>query len=368
MRAAVLSEIGGRFVTTEIADPMPKAREVLIRVAACGVCHTDLHVIKGEVPFPMPATLGHEVSGIVAALGDDVSGLAVGDRVVASFIMPCGSCRHCVRGLEDLCEVFFANNRLKGVLYDGTTRLFREDGSPVWMYSMGGLAELAVVPASAVFKIPAAMPLEAAAVLGCSVFTAMGAVRNVARLEAGESVAVVATGGVGMNLIQVAAAFGASRIVAVDVKPEKLALAQRLGATDVVDSSQVSAADRVHELTDGLGVDVAFEALGRPATVETAIRLVGDAGRVVMVGIAPVNETAALPITHVVRRKISILGSYGGRPSTDMPEVIRLAAAGKIDLDHLVTRQFALDEAGEAYDKLDRGEITGRALVTPSAG
>src|SRR2546422_294165 len=145
MKAAVLSQVGGRLTLEEIPRPSPKASEVLIKVAACGVCHTDLHVIKGEVAFPMPCVLGHEISGTVAELGSGVAGLALGERVVCSFIIPCGSCDYCERGRDDLCETFFAYNRLKGTLYDGETRLYASDGSPIWMYSMGGLAEYAVV-------------------------------------------------------------------------------------------------------------------------------------------------------------------------------------------------------------------------------
>jgi D-arabinose 1-dehydrogenase-like Zn-dependent alcohol dehydrogenase len=154
MLAAVLDTIGATMSIEELARPRPKAGEVLVAVAACGVCHTDLHVMKGEVAFPAPCVLGHEVSGTVAELGPAVAGLTIGQRVACSFIMPCGTCRHCVRGREDVCEKFFAYNRLAGTLYDGTSRLARPDGSPIAMYSMGGLAQFAVVPATAVFPLP----------------------------------------------------------------------------------------------------------------------------------------------------------------------------------------------------------------------
>src|SRR5207249_6812746 len=146
----------------------------LVRITACGVCHTDLHVIKGEVPFPTPAVLGHEISGTVVELGEGVEGPAVGTRVVGTFIMPCGACEACRSARDDLCEPFFALNRLRGTLYDGETRLFRPDGSPLAMYSMGGLAEYAVVPATALFELPAGLPVEEAAVFGCAALTAYG--------------------------------------------------------------------------------------------------------------------------------------------------------------------------------------------------
>jgi S-(hydroxymethyl)glutathione dehydrogenase/alcohol dehydrogenase len=169
MRAVVLPAVGASLVVEEIPEPKPRAGEVLLRVRACGVCHTDLHVVKGEVRFPVPAVLGHEVSGLVEAVGPDVRGVEPGTPVVASFIMPCGRCRFCVEGRDDLCEPFFALNRLKGVLYDGETRLSRADGSALAMYSMAGLAELCVVPATDVFRVPEGLPLDAACILGCAI-------------------------------------------------------------------------------------------------------------------------------------------------------------------------------------------------------
>lgn len=363
MRAAVIEEPKGPIRVEELKEPTPREGEVLVEVAACGVCHTDLHVVKDEVAFPFPCVLGHEVSGTVVELGAGVDQVSVGDRVAAAFMMPCGTCRHCVRGHDDLCERFFALNRLRGVLYDGETRLFRPDGSPVWMYSMAGLAERCVVPVTDVFPIPDDLDLDTAAVLGCSVFTALGAIRNVAELRVGETVAVMACGGVGMNIIQLARAFGASRIIAVDVLREKLDLARQLGATDLLDASDGDAAEQVRELTGGRGVDVAFEALGRPQTVNAAIRSVDEGGRAVLVGIAPAGVEAAFGITHVVRRKIRILGSYGARARTDMPLVLELAAAGQLNLDDLVTRRFGLEETDLAYRELDAGRIVGRSIV-----
>src|ERR1043166_2572009 len=165
MLAAVLPGPGEPLQLERIPIPQPRQGEVLVRVAACGVCHTDLHVIKGEVAFPTPAVLGHEISGTIAALGEGVEGLEPGAPVVGTFIMPCGACDACRSAHDDLCERFFAMNRLRGTLYDGETRLFRQDGSPLAMYSMGGLAEYAVVPANAVFPLPDSVPAEEAAIL-----------------------------------------------------------------------------------------------------------------------------------------------------------------------------------------------------------
>ena len=364
MSAAILERANGELRVERIPIPEPRAGEALVRVRACGVCHTDLHVIKGEVAFPMPAVLGHEISGTVAAVGPGVKGFLPGTPVVAPFIMPCGNCPLCLAGRDDLCEKFFAMNRLKGTLYDGTTRLRREDGSPVAMYSMAGLAEYSIVPVAGLFALPQELPLLESAVLGCAVFTAYGAIRHAAELRGGERVAVVACGGVGLNVIQIARAFGAAQIIAVDVNDAKLEIARQLGATDCVKVSADTTKD-VFELTKGRGVDVAFEVLGRPETFTQALELLGDGGRMIAVGIAAGKTAAPVEITRLVRRGLRIIGSYGARTRADMPEILRLAAKGTFHLDTFVTKRYPLAEAEAAYQALSRGEIEGRAVVVP---
>ena len=365
MKAAILDSAPGGMRIEQIAVPEPRAGEILVKVHGCGVCHTDLHVMKAEVAFPTPAVMGHEISGVVAALGPGVTGPAVGTRVASAFIMPCGFCTPCGAGRDDLCDSFFAMNRLKGTLYDGTTRLHRQDGSPIAMYSMAGLAEYSVVPATDVFPLADGLPLEESAVLGCAIFTAYGAVRHAGDLRGGERIAVVAAGGVGINIIQIAKAFGASQIIAVDVKDDKLEAATRLGATDVVNSTKTDAVARVRELTAGRGVDVAFEVLGIPQTFIQAFEMIRDGGRMVAVGIAPGRTTAPVEITRLVRRELRITGSYGARTRADMPEIIRLAAQGVFRPETMVTQRFTLDDADAAYQALARGEIVGRAIVVP---
>ena len=364
MKAVVLSEIGGRLAIEDIPTPQPKAGEVLVKVAACGVCHTDLHVIKGEVKFPLPCVLGHEISGVVEEVPADVKAVRPGAAVVCSFIMPCGVCHYCVRGRDDLCETFFAMNRLKGTLYDGQSRLRRPDGSPLAMYSMGGLAEYAVVPATDVFAAPANVPLTDACILGCAMMTAYGALKNQARVQPNESVAVVGTGGVGSNVIQLARAFGASQIIAVDIRDDKLAAAKELGATHGVNAAMGDAVAEVLSITGGRGADVAIEALGRPQTVVNAFMMTRDGGRVVVIGIAPGTTTAGIEITRLVRRGIHLMGSYGSRVRTDMPDVLGLAAHGRVSPSRPITRRYRLEQADEAYAALSRGEIIGRAILT----
>ncbi|NWN87537.1 MAG: alcohol dehydrogenase catalytic domain-containing protein [Micrococcaceae bacterium] len=359
----VLSTTSPDIAAESLELDAPKADEVLIDVAACGVCHTDLHVIKEEVNFPRPAVLGHEVSGVVVDVGDDVEHVKAGDRVVASFIMPCGSCRHCVDGLEEICEVFFENNRINGRLLDGTTRMHRPDGTDVAMYSMSGHSSRTVVPASGVFGLPDHVSLQDAAILGCSIFTAYGSVFETGRVVEGDTVAVVAAGGIGLSITHLAAAAGASRIFVIDLDDHKLALAKELGATDVINGREQ---DPLEVITTelGHGVDKVFEALGTQATVTQAVSLADDGGRVVLTGIAPPGHVLDTPIAHVVRRKIQIMGSYGATVSTAMPAVIELAAEGKVDMAQLITNRFTFDQTDAAYRALDAREIRGRGVIS----
>ncbi len=350
----------------EVPVPSPQAGEALVRVAATGVCHTDLHVIKGEVAFPAPGVLGHEISGHIEALGEGVEDLAVGDRVVGAFIMPCGACRQCEVGRDDMCEPFFEQNRLRGNLFDGTSRLTRADGSRLSMYSMAGLAEYAVVPVTGLTHLPEGLPLEESAVLGCAAFTAYGALARADGDLTGRSVAVVAVGGVGSSIIQFARHLGAEPLIAVDVDDTKLAVARDLGATVTVNSRTVDAREAVLEATGGAGAELVLEVIGRPETVELGVSLLREGGQLVVVGIAAGAATAAIPITGLVRRGLTITGSYGARTRRDLPEVVRLADEGAFDVRRAVTRRFTLEEAPQAYDLLDAGQIQGRSIVVMS--
>ena len=366
MLAAVLAEPGAPLTIERLPVPRPRRGEVLVQVAACGVCHTDLHVMKGEVAFPTPAVLGHEISGTVVELGEGVDAPALGAHVVGTFIMPCGSCAACLRARDDLCERFFAMNRLRGTLYDGETRLFRDDGSALAMYSMGGLAEYAVVPVTAVYPLAAGVDLEASAVLGCAAMTAFGAIRHAGALRGGERVAVVGAGGIGSMIVQFARAHGALQVVAVDLGEEKLAAARALGATDTVDASAGDPVAAVVDATGG-GADVVFEALGLAKTFVQAVGMLRDGGRMVAVGIAPVGMTAPVEITRLVRRGLQITGSFGARPRTDMPLLLALVERGVVEPTGAITRRFPLEQAAEAYAALDRREIVGRAILTTAA-
>lgn len=368
MRAAVLRDYDKGLQVETIRTPRPKAGEVLIKVTACGLCHSDLHVIGGAIAFPLPAVLGHEVAGTIVELdpGTEHTGLEVGQQVAGGFLMPCGQCRHCAAGHDELCEPFFELNRLKGVLYDGATRLYSLDGEPIQMYSMGGLAEYSVVPATALAPVPEGVDPVSSAILGCAAMTGYGAVRRGADIKYGETVAVVAVGGVGSNIVQIARAFGASQVIAIDVADDKLEAVKAFGATATINSMTQDAREEVLKLTNGRGVDVSFEALGIPSTWNTALDVLADGGRMVPIGLGAGRQAAEVEINRTVRRSQSILGSYGARTRQDLPAVVDLAARGIINYDDLVTRRFSLDEAAAGYEALRNRAIQGRAVVDMS--
>lgn len=364
MRAAVLAGDAPKLEITTIPTPRPRADEALIEVIACGVCHSDLHVMRGEVAFPRPAVMGHEVSGRIVEIGEgtlDTRGLSVGDEVVGSFIMPCTRCEACLRGRDDMCAVFFAENRLKGNLLDGTGRLSMPDGSPIAGYSMGALAEYSVVPLSAITALASGLDPETSCILGCAGLTSYGAIYRAGQIEAGAVTAVVGVGGVGSTLVRMLAGAGAKTIVAVDIADDKLERARELGATHTVNALQTDPVATVRELTGG--VDVAFEALGNPRTFAQAVSMLADGGRMVAIGIAAGDAAAEVEITPLVRRGYTITGSFGGRTRTDLPELVRVAAEGQFDTTPLITRRYPLAEADEAYQALARGEIVGRAVI-----
>ena len=368
MKASVLRDVEKGLQVEEILTPRPRFGEVLVKVRACGMCHSDLHVIHGDISFPLPAVLGHEVSGEIVEVGpgNEHTGLEVGQMVAGAFLMPCGQCSACSEGRDDLCGPFFDLNRLKGQLYDGQTRLFGLDGEEIAQYSMGALAEYCVIPATSVAPIPDTVDPVAAAIIGCAVLTAYGAVRRGADVHHGEDVAVVATGGVGSNIIQIAKAFGARRVIAIDIADDKLEAARQLGATHVVNSTVEDVRERVFEITGGRGVDVAFEALGRPETWGSALDALKDGGRMVPIGLGAGVQTADVEINRTVRRSQSIIGSYGALTRQDLPASIELAAAGIINYRDIVSAHYSLDDVADGYELLAEGKILGRAVVDMS--
>ncbi len=361
MKAAVLREIG-KLNIEDIKEPKPNDDEVLIKVNSVGLCHTDLHVLKGHIPFPLPAVLGHEVSGTIVEVGKYVDDLKVGDNVVGTFILPCGKCRLCITGNEDLCEKFYNFNRLKGLYYDNRTRLFDAKDNPISMYSMAAHAEYSVIPSTSVFKIPKSLELEKASILGCAIMTAYGACRN-AEIKPTESVAVFGVGGVGSNVVQIASKVYNANVIAIDLNNEKLEHAKRMGAIHTINSKEEDPVKALLDYTDNKGVDIAIEVIGLKVTIDAAIRSVRSAGRVVLVGLSSKGNEASFEINSLVRRGVRIIGSYGGKPRVDMPQIIRLADKGIINIKDAISAEYKLDNINTAFERLERGEILGRAII-----
>jgi S-(hydroxymethyl)glutathione dehydrogenase/alcohol dehydrogenase len=365
MRAVVFTGPDAPVEVTDVELARPGPGEVRVTIAAAGVCHSDLHVRRGEWQPPVPLVMGHEGSGIVTALGPGVSGLAEGDHVVLSWVAPCGQCRYCRAGREARCQVAATIVATGGTMPDGTSRLSR-GGETVYHYlGVSSFAEEAVVPASGAIKVRDDAPLDVIALVGCAVATGVGAVTNTAAVEPGAQVAVIGCGGVGLSVIQGARLAGAERIVALDLRGTKLALAARLGATDVID---VSAADAVQALRDLIpdGVDYAFDAIGRISTTEQAISMLGLGGAAVLVGLPPTGARASFEPLVLAEADQRILGSnYGSvRPAVDIPALVDRYMDGQLSLDELVSSRRPLETASASLDDLEAG-LALRTLLIP---
>jgi S-(hydroxymethyl)glutathione dehydrogenase / alcohol dehydrogenase len=347
----------------DLAEPGPD--EVLVRIAAAGVCHTDLHVRRGDWPVPAPLVMGHEGSGVVSAVGSAVSGLVPGDHVVLSWVAPCGRCHNCRAGHEARCNLFATVVGPGGVLQDGTSRLSVGAGPMFHYLGVSSFAEFAVVPASGAIRVRQDAPLDVIALVGCAVATGVGAVLNTAAVEAGAAVAVIGCGGVGLSIVQGARLAGAKRIIAVDLQPAKTDMALRLGATDAI---HAAATDPVSELRQllGRGVDYAFDAIGHPRTTEQAIAMLGMGGAAVIVGLPPTGATATFEPLTLAETEQRILGcNYGSvRPAVDIPALVDRFMAGELLLEELVSARRGLDDAESALWDLESGLVL-RTLLVP---
>lgn len=361
MRAAVLTEHGSPLVLADLDLAPPGAGEVLVRVAATGVCHSDLSMREGSLRWPLPAVLGHEAAGEVLETGEGVRTVAPGDAVVVSWIPMCRRCFFCVRGQPYLCSTY---RRANGRMDDGTTRL-RLDGADVTAgFNAGTFAERTVVREASLVKIPADVPMEIAAVMGCGVLTGIGAALNTARIEAGERVAVIGCGAVGLSVIQGCRVAGASTIIAIDPAEEKRKAALMLGATHAVAPDDADAAAK--DLTGGIRPDAVFEVVGKTALQRQAFDLVRPGGRAVMVGASPITEEVSLSTVGFLMLEKRALGCYYGSsdPQRDVPMILDLWRSGRVNLDALITGRRPLGEVNEALDAMGDGS-TIRTVLTP---
>lgn len=354
-RAAVLYEFSSPLVIEEIDVQPPGAGEISVRMAASGVCHSDLHIQQGIHRCRVPAIIGHEGAGIVEAVGEGVRGLRPGDHVVLSWLPYCGRCRFCVSGRPQLCDDLGWSDA--GTMPDGGVR-FSSGGKPLLHNTTSSFAELTVVPAQTAVKVDESLDLVALALLGCAVMTGVGAVLNTAGVEAGESVAVVGCGGVGLSVVQGARIAGASSIVAIDPIESKRALARRLGATHGIDPRAGDVGAALREILPG-GADYAFEALGRPETIETAVGLIGKGGTAVLVGMAPPEARIPIDALRMTLEEQTVKGCWYGscRPSLDFPRLVDLYRMGALDLESMVSARCRLEEVNDAFAAMLQGEV-----------
>lgn len=353
----------------DLAAPGPG--EVRVKIAAAGVCHSDLHVTTGAWEVPAPVVLGHEGSGVVSAVGPGVDDLEPGDHVVLSWVPGCGECRACRAGRPAQCSLVASVVAPGGTLYDGTTRLSNQRGTVHHYLGVSSFAEAVVVPRSGAIKVRKDAPLEDIAIVGCAIATGVGAVRNTAGVRPDSTVAVIGCGGVGLACVQGARLAGASRIVAVDVVAEKLDLARKLGATDTLDASKtddvVSALRAVVADGDDTGYDYVFDAIGKIATTEQAVAALGLGGAAVIVGLPPQGERASFEPLALAEADQRILGSnYGSAvPERDIPALVDEVMAGNLDLASMISGRRPLAEAAAALDDLAAGHAL-RQLLIPS--
>jgi S-(hydroxymethyl)glutathione dehydrogenase/alcohol dehydrogenase len=358
MRAALLREIPGELSIEDVDIDSPGPHEVLIRTAAAGLCHSDLHFIEGKYPYMLPTVLGHESSGVVEAVGDQVTYVQPGDHVITFLSVFCGECDYCLGGRPTLCQ---AESRARRP--DEPPRL-SQNGSPVFQFiNLSSFAEQMLVHEHAVVKIDPEFPLDRAAILGCGVTTGLGAAINTAKVRPGDSVAVIGLGGVGVSAVQGAALAGASRIIAIDRVPAKLELASKLGATDLVDASNNDAVEQVLALT-GTGVHHAIEAIGLKATAEQAFKMIRPGGTATVIGMIPFGTTIEINgFELLVERKLQgcVMGSSNFR--YDIPNYIEMYKQGRLKLDELVSAHIKLDEVNNAFKRLAGAEVMRSVII-----
>jgi len=363
-RAAILFEAGQKLEICEVDVQDPGPDEVRIQLVASGVCHTDLHVMTGDLAAPLPAILGHEGAGIVSDVGAGVTSVQPGDHVIPLWRLSCGECEFCSGGRPALCPIG-TDIRSSGRLLDGTSR-FSLDGREIKHFAgVSAFSNYTVLPEGAVLKIPHDLPLELAALMGCAVITGVGAVINAARVRPARTVAVFGAGGVGVNVIQGAVLAGARTIIAVDRFDSRLQQAVEFGATHTVNASEGDTVEKIRELTGGRGVDYAFEAVGIASVVRQAFDCLAKRGVAMVVGIPPAGSEVTVSSAMLVYEERVLTGSlYGSAaPKTDIPRMIDLYRSGDLKLDELLTHRYPIEEINEAYDALKSGE-TLRSVVT----
>ncbi len=359
MKAAVLRAYNTPLTIEEVSIDKTGPGEVLLKTAASGVCHSDLHIIDGKLPAPPPLVLGHEPAGIVEQVGSDVTYVKPGDHVIACLSIFCGTCSYCTTGHTNLCG---------GAMFDrksGETPRLKAADTPLYqMAQLGSFAEQMLVPENALVKIRDDMPLDRAALIGCGITTGVGAALNTARVEAGSTCVVIGCGGVGLSIIQGCRIAGANRIIAVDTQEWKLDLAKRVGATDGVSAADGDPIPQVLELTGG-GADYAFEAIGLNATVRQALAMTRKGGTMIMVGVVAVGENVELPGFDIVINEKKVLGSMMGSNAfrVHMPRYVEFYLNGQLKIDEMISARRPLEEINVCFDEMRKGAAARSVIV-----
>jgi len=365
MKAAVVYEYGSKIevVDLELGDVGPN--DIRVKIKSSGLCHSDVSVQTGSLPFPLPMVLGHEGAGIVTEIGENVTLTAVGDHVVLSALIHCGICDNCVKGRPNLC-MWGLTTIFGGKNPDGTLRLRDKKGREIYQFaSIGTLAEELICNEKHAVPIPKDVSFEAACLAGCGVLTGMSAVFNRAKVEPGKSVVVIGCGGVGLNVLQSSAAANANPIIAVDLHQEKLDLAANFGATHFVNASTIKDVPaKIMELTGGLGADYVFEVVGVPALVRQGWDSLKIDGTLVVIGVHPSDSESSLPAGQFSTTEKTLMSCLYGtsRPTKDIPLAIDMYRQGRIKLDELITHQFHLEDINDAVEKMNSGK-DGRGIV-----
>lgn len=360
MKAAVFRGPNQPLTIEEIELDKPSEREVVVRIVAAGVCHSDLHFVDGLWPFPPPGVLGHEAAGVVEEVGDRVTRLQPGDHVISCLSVFCGNCEECLSGHPNRCSDVASTGRAVGE----PSRL-SQGGTPVNQFAnLSSYAEKMLVHENALVKIDDDMPLDRAALIGCGVLTGVGAALRTARVEPGSTVAVFGAGGVGLAAIQGALIGGARQIIAVDIVEDKLATAKQLGATHVVDASEGDPVTRIKELSGG-GVDYSFEAIGLKQTAEQAFDCLATGGTATLIGMVPLGQKVELDARTLLFSEKKMQGSYMGsnRFRYDMPKYIEFYRQGRLKLDEMITRRLKLEDVNEAFRAMKAGEVARQVLM-----
>ena len=360
MKAAVMRAQNAPLSLEEVRIDDPGPGEVLVKTAASGICHSDLHVIEGGLPVPPPCILGHEPAGIVEKLGAGVLDFVPGDHVIGCITQWCGVCKFCTQGRPYLCPTQYMGRPL-----DAAPRLSGKDGSPLLQFAnLSSFAEKMLCPERSLVKIRDDMPLDRAALIGCGVTTGLGAALNTVRIPAGASVVIVGCGGVGLAALQGARIVGAGKIIAVDTQPFKFDLARKLGATDCVNAVDGDPVAAVQQLTGG-GADFVFECLGSVPTVQQSIAMTGRGGTTVLVGVVPITQMVPISAADLTLQEKHVTGSYMGsnRFRFDMPKYVEFYLDGRLRLDEMISSRLPLSEVNAAFDRMRKGEAARQVIM-----